>query len=105
MSTDPVSTEGQDEAPQGNSQQREKEFRDLREELRVCKCRRSFDWTCLGVGVGVILITVCGFWSLACEIVAKQLSWLQLTGLLALSVLWLCVVALVVPSLGVQKRR
>lgn len=105
MSADLVNATARDERSQVSFQNREKEIRELKESLRSCKCRTWVDLTCFGVGAGVILVTVFGFWALAYQIIVRQLNWLQLSGLLGLSVLWLCLVTVVVLSLEGRKRR
>jgi len=103
--TNALKAQASDEPRRVNSQEKEGDnLRKMQEDLRACRRQDWFDWVLFAMITGVILVTALGFGAFAYQIVAKQLIWIQVAGLLGLSLLWLCLVAVVISSLGRRKR-
>jgi hypothetical protein len=90
-----------DGEPEVNVQDRVNIVRNLREELSACKCRERLARAYFQLVGATIAITVAGFGWFAYQIIILAPSdWIQLSGFLGLSIVWLCFVAVILRSLG-----
>ena len=77
-----------------------KQIKILSEELRKLKGRARRFWLEMIVGSLALIANASGFWILAANILAQPREWDQIGGVLALCLMWVCLVAVVLRFSG-----
>lgn len=78
---------------------------ELREELRASKAREWIDKARFRLGIYTLICTGVGFAILVGQMLVNDLTWPQLSGILGVALIWLCIVAVVAASAVGRTRR